>query len=613
MSLTLLASLIIIGLGFHQAYELQRLAIRAEDQKLEGKLEVLNQEVKTIFEARINALELIAEQITKDIETKPFKASNYYELLGFYVRKFNLNAAGLTDKTGKVLESYNLDPEVRKKFFRVNLYDHGFIEEINKRRTSVILPMRKGKVRPHKIMILAAPVWDRKTDQIVAYVGGSITPIDLQRLALRALENSPELKFMILDENKVAVTSDIISIKKDDPFRIIDSPLYRPSEQTTFTEGVIENGDESRVASRRVEFRDIHFTLAVSETLEYLHRSQRRIWKQTVLNIGLGVLICLFISYVISGPLTRPISLLVKGMKKIEEGRFSNDQDFEKPRFRETEEAWEALLSMEQKLRENRENLEREVRERTHQLIETHKDLDEQRSRALEATRLAALGEMAGGIAHEINNPLSVILASAERQLNRIKRNQLDLEQVETSFRLIESTSTRIAKIVQGLRTFSSAGGREPFEVVTVESILSMTLTFCLEKFKHHNIDFRVSEYPSDLTLECCPTQISQVLLNLLNNAFDAVSESQEKWIFIDVHDRHEYVEIAVSDSGPGIGQEIQEKIFRPFFTTKEIGKGTGLGLSITKGIIEKHNGKIFLKKNASYTSFIVHLPKLHA
>lgn len=614
MSLTLMASILIFGLGFHQAFQWEQFTVKTDDVKLDGKLHILYQEVNEILEVRLNALELIAQQISLELETKPFRPQDYYNLIGLNVEKFNMSAAGITNPKGEILESYHVDKSVREKFMKLNLYNNGFIQLIDKLGTSVVLPVRMGKITPKKILILAAPVWDKKQNRIIAYVGASIEPKDLHLLAEKALKGSPELGFMILDENRVLLTSSEQN-KHPDPFKPIDSKLYQPTGETLISEGITENGIASRVATRGLEFRNTTFILAVYESVDFLNRQQKVIWKQTALSIGLSVLLSFLISLIISNLITKPISNLVHGMKQIEEGRFHPETDSKKESslFKETLDAWDALLSMEKKLRENTEILEKEVKERTHQLIETHRDLDEQRGRAMEASRLAALGEMAGGIAHEINNPLGVILASAERQLNKIKRETVDMEQMESSLKLIEGTATRIAKIVQGLRTFSSSGGREPFEKVAVESILNNTLSFCHEKFKHHNIDFRVSEIPQDLMIECSPIQISQVILNLLNNAFDAVQASHQKWIFIDVHDRHEYVEICVSDSGPGIKENLQEKIFQPFFTTKDIGKGTGLGLSITKGIIEKHDGRIFLKKNSQYTTFIIHLPKVHS
>jgi signal transduction histidine kinase len=110
--------------------------------------------------------------------------------------------------------------------------------------------------------------------------------------------------------------------------------------------------------------------------------------------------------------------------------------------------------------------------------------------------------------------------------------------------------------------------------------------------------------------LECRPTQITQVLLNLLNNARDAAEESEERWVQLDVTELADWIRISVTDSGKGIPVEIREKIMSPFFTTKAVGKGTGLGLSITKSIVDSHRGTLILDEESVQTRFVIELPK---
>ena len=113
--------------------------------------------------------------------------------------------------------------------------------------------------------------------------------------------------------------------------------------------------------------------------------------------------------------------------------------------------------------------------------------------------------------------------------------------------------------------------------------------------------------------MDCRPTQISQVLLNLLNNAYDAVIGQPEKRIELHIDDSDDELVLGVSDSGPGIPAEICQKILEPFFTTKPVGQGTGLGLSISKGLVESHGGSIeFESKIGVGTHFSVRLPKYH-
>jgi len=119
-----------------------------------------------------------------------------------------------------------------------------------------------------------------------------------------------------------------------------------------------------------------------------------------------------------------------------------------------------------------------------------------------------------------------------------------------------------------------------------------------------------MKEIPGDLKIECRPVEICQLLLNLLNNAHDAVENSQTKWIEIVIRDFDDKIELTISDSGPGVPDRIKDKIMEPFFTTKPKGKGTGLGLNISRNIVEKHEGTMALDQSLLKTQFIIRLPK---
>lgn len=233
-----------------------------------------------------------------------------------------------------------------------------------------------------------------------------------------------------------------------------------------------------------------------------------------------------------------------------------------------------------------------------------------ERVKALHQAKMASLGQMASGIAHEINNPLSILngrLVKAEKYLRESPPN---IESATSTVRSIEQIVFRIAKIVRGLRQFSREASKDPFELKSLREIIEETLDLCAQRFQNHGISVQTSELDQDVIIECQTVQISQVILNLLNNSFDAVMELSEKWIRIEVQDFEESVIIRVTDSGKGIGPDLRDRIMDPFFTTKEVGKGTGLGLSLSRGIIEYHQGQLFLDVEAENTSFVIRLPK---
>jgi len=236
--------------------------------------------------------------------------------------------------------------------------------------------------------------------------------------------------------------------------------------------------------------------------------------------------------------------------------------------------------------------------------------IESERAKALHQAKMASLGQMASGIAHEINNPLSILNGRLVKTEKFLRATPPDVESATSTVRSIEQIVFRIAKIVRGLRQFSREASKDPFELKPLREILEETLDLCSQRFQNHGIRVTTSELKMDLMIECQTVQISQVLLNLLNNSFDAVIELPEKWVRLDVEDRGDQVVIRITDSGPGISSEVAQKIMDPFFTTKEVGKGTGLGLSLSRGIVEYHQGQLYLDVDHKNTSFVIQLPK---
>ncbi|MBI3544048.1 MAG: PAS domain-containing protein, partial [Deltaproteobacteria bacterium] len=149
--------------------------------------------------------------------------------------------------------------------------------------------------------------------------------------------------------------------------------------------------------------------------------------------------------------------------------------------------------------------------------------LDQQRLALANASKLSSLGEMAAGIAHEINNPLTIIQGNAQLLVRMAERAALTRGDLEGVSQTIALTTARIAKIIKGLHAFAKEGGSEGLETAQLKSVITDTLGFCEAKFRHHDIVLEIEPFADDLLVRCRPVQISQVLLNLLNNAFDAV------------------------------------------------------------------------------------------
>lgn len=235
--------------------------------------------------------------------------------------------------------------------------------------------------------------------------------------------------------------------------------------------------------------------------------------------------------------------------------------------------------------------------------------IDEQRQRMITTSKFSALGEMSGAIAHEINNPLTVIHGRAAQLREAAEDGELTPSLVIDIAARIEKTALRISKIIKALRSFSRDGARDPFDIALVSDLIEDTIEFSRERFERHGIKLIIDDFDPTLTVDCQAVPISQVLLNLLNNADDAVLELPEKWVRLALREVDDHLYITITDSGRGIPPDLREKIMRPFFTTKGVGLGTGIGLSVSKGIIENHQGTLTLDTTCAHTSFVIKLP----
>jgi C4-dicarboxylate-specific signal transduction histidine kinase len=242
---------------------------------------------------------------------------------------------------------------------------------------------------------------------------------------------------------------------------------------------------------------------------------------------------------------------------------------------------------------------------------ETTNELEKERARNHNNARLAELGEMVGGIAHEINNPLAVINVRAQNALAFIAEGTMTPEKVKTSFESILKTSDRISQIIKSMKKAARNAENDPMEPIKVSQILDDTMTLCNHRIRLANIKIENRLHDQDIKIECRTSQITQVLINLIGNSIDSIEKKPEPWIRIETKDLGSNIQIRITDSGLGISEKIRDKIMNPFFTTKEVGKGTGMGLSISMGIIKSHGGSFTLDTSNSNTSFVIELPYL--
>lgn len=264
-------------------------------------------------------------------------------------------------------------------------------------------------------------------------------------------------------------------------------------------------------------------------------------------------------------------------------------------------------------------------------------DLRDAQEQLIQAEKMASLGQLTAGIAHEINNPINFVSANTtplkedlvdilrvmEYYDKVIKEKSLEMDFLEVKkfkeeihyettvaevtnlLRGIEDGARRTSEIVKGLRNFSRLD-QNIFRKTNLTECLESSLTLLHSSYKNR-IEI-VKDYGDLPEVDCFPGQINQVIMNILSNAIQAIPEKGK--IFIKTKALGDMVRISVKDTGSGMSEDVRKKIFDPFFTTKEVGKGTGLGLYISYGIIEKHNGKIEVFSNSGDgTEFVITMP----
>lgn len=236
------------------------------------------------------------------------------------------------------------------------------------------------------------------------------------------------------------------------------------------------------------------------------------------------------------------------------------------------------------------------------------KEVVKQRDLLVESAKFQSLGQMASNLAHDINNPLFTIQGKLHQMRNLLSRDQLDLEKCDQIVESVEATLLKLSQIVKGISTFAREGRGDQMVSIGVKDLIEGNLALAIDRIKNSGIDLEIQIDPK-AKLICYPSFISQVLLNLLNNAIDALENVPSKKISVRAYVEKNWIHIAVSDSGPGVPKEIEKKIFEPFFTTKTFGKGTGLGLSISKGLVQVHEGELLYSREGNMTNFVVRLP----
>jgi C4-dicarboxylate-specific signal transduction histidine kinase len=225
--------------------------------------------------------------------------------------------------------------------------------------------------------------------------------------------------------------------------------------------------------------------------------------------------------------------------------------------------------------------------------------------------KIIALGEMASGLAHEINNPLAIIIGTLYVLENEVTSDSFDAAEAVKTMHRLQAVAQRIAKIVSGIRSFAGDYSNEKKHVVHVGFIVEDALSFCREKILAGGIKLMIEDETGNALINVQVVQIVQVILSLLSNAYDAILplELEDKSIHLKTFVDGKDLVVRVKDSGPGVPPEIADRIMQPFFSTKQTGQGTGLGLSVALGIATANQGSLALNPSVHPSCFELRLP----
>ena len=224
--------------------------------------------------------------------------------------------------------------------------------------------------------------------------------------------------------------------------------------------------------------------------------------------------------------------------------------------------------------------------------------------------RTRSLEELATAVAHEINNPLTIISGHTNALRMLIKKGNLKDDTGETHFNAVLRNVGRISKIVRSLRDVAEDGNNETARTLSLEDVVRRALENATQQMDAAGIRVTVSSDTGDSNAFGRDFHMVQAIEQLILNSLAAVRDLKEKWITIKITESGDSLAISVTDSGNGIPKDLHHKIMLPFFTTREVGEGSGIGLSIAKRNVEANAGSLILDPSSPNTRFVIKLPK---
>lgn len=380
---------------------------------------------------------------------------------------------------------------------------------------------------------------------------------------------------------------------------VLTAPIISQTQQLNRESLGLVGGVDNSMATARTseEIGSIELGLSLETVNQEILEAQTAAILLTVI-VVLGTIAML--AFIVSA-ITKPVTELVEVTDQISRGDFSRKVEI--AQFDEIGHLADTFNKMIESLKQSRDEIELYNRNLEQKIIERTQQLEEAQQQLVQSEKMSAIGQLAAGVAHELNNPLGGILGYAQFTLEKLqkcvpaKTSQKEIDSYIRYVRDIEVQARRCKAIVQNLLRFSRSSKSIDFEEVDINRAIEETMTFVEHQLRLNNISVTVTLDRNIPMIHGNVGQLQQVFTNLIINAMHASPIGAT----IEITSRYSpalgefggAVELEFADHGHGIAQEHLKKVFEPFFTTKEVGKGTGLGLSVSYGIIRSHGGEI--------------------
>jgi signal transduction histidine kinase/CheY-like chemotaxis protein len=489
--------------------------------------------------------------------------------------------------------------------------------------STTIAPVQIGRATQRLIVPVATPI-KSANGRLRGYVAGSLDLSVLQLHLERVAGSAPALRLVVTDRNgRVVAHADPLARGEMRDLSAVQ--LFR-EEGATLRSGADDAGLDARAATLGVDVRGVRWTVAAYMSRDFIEREASATrWRAVAASVA-ALLLGLVLSAFMSARLARPIGAVARVAAQVGDGKF----DVDLPSHRNEPAEVAQLIDSVAQMARQRQRLETELTRRAEELEAANQELarnlaalNEVQTRAALADRLAAVGTLAAGVAHEINNPAAWVRANVSFALEELRALKTALagdvrgKSLPELLRAMDEASDgcdRIQRIVRDLQVFGRGDSSE--EVVEFElwPVLESAISVVWNELRHKAT--LVREFGPTPHVRGSPSRLAQVVLNLLVNALHAMADGKSSGNEIRIASRTEgdRAIIEIEDTGSGIAPEHLSRIFEPFFTTKAVGKGTGLGLAISREIVTGMGGELDVESQLGRgTTFRLRLPGRHA